>query len=390
VATSREIIEAVMRRGQPERVGVFDTVWPDTLVSWVAQGYPTRRVEKQAGDKAWSPEDGRWREVERAGEFVEPVPEWEHFGWDMVGCGGWFDAMPRYGYDELVEDGGEWEVRRNGAGAALKFWKHKSGTPEHIGFLMNSRETWEHDYRPFITAWNPARVDLETPRLMLPSARSRQAWSFFGHMFIWELMRQSMGDVTLYENLLLDPGWIRDFGRVYTDFYQRCYRLLFEEAGLPDGIWMYEDLGYKNGLFASPRVLERLIFPFFREMVEFFHSYNLPVVLHSCGSVAKALPMIVEAGFDALNPMERKADGNDPYLFAEKYGDRLAFVGGLDARVLETNDHQIIQEAVVAYVEGMKTRGARLVFATDHSISPLTRYDTYRYALDVYRRHMQY
>jgi uroporphyrinogen decarboxylase len=124
--------------------------------------------------------------------------------------------------------------------------------------------------------------------------------------------------------------------------------------------------------------------------VAFFHSYDLPVVLHTCGSTAAALPLIVEAGYDALNPMERKAKDNDPYRFAEQYGDRLAFVGGLDARVFETNDRGIIEREVSAYIEGMKARGARLVFASDHSISTNTRYDSYRYALDVYREHMAY
>ena len=100
--------------------------------------------------------------------------------------------------------------------------------------------------------------------------------------------------------------------------------------------------------------------------------------------------MIIEAGFDALNPMERKALDNEPFVFAEKYGDQLAFMGGLDARVFETNDKEIIRREVIDYIEGMKARGARLVFATDHSISTNTRYDSYLYALEVYREHMMY
>jgi uroporphyrinogen decarboxylase len=125
-------------------------------------------------------------------------------------------------------------------------------------------------------------------------------------------------------------------------------------------------------------------------MCAFFHSYNLPVVLHSCGSTAEAMPLIIAAGFDAVNPMERKALNNDPFVFAEKYGDKLAFVGGLDARVFETNDRDIITREVGDYIDGMKARGARLVFATDHSISPNTHYDSYLYALQVYRDHMLY
>jgi len=80
------------------------------------------------------------------------------------------------------------------------------------------------------------------------------------------------------------------------------------------------------------------------------------------------LPLIVESGFDALNPMERKAAGNDPFLFAERYGDRLAFIGGLDVRVFETNDRDLIRREIIRYIDGMKARGARLVFASDHSI----------------------
>jgi len=293
-------------------------------------------------------------------------------------------------YDELVEETDEWEVRRNGAGAELKWWKHKSGTPEHVGFHMVTREIWEHDYRPHLLELDPERVEVRRMRKNMARATRAQKWTHFGHMFVWEIMRQSMGDVTLYESLLLDPDWIHDYNRVYTDFFKAHFAYMFEHVGLPDGVWIYEDLGYKNGLFASPRVLRELIFPYYAELVDFFHGYDLPVVLHTCGSTAQALPLIVEAGFDALNPMERKAKDNDPFVFAEKHGEEIAFVGGLDARVFETNDKDIIRREVTDYIEGMKARGARLVFASDHSISTNTRYDSYRYALDVYREHMMY
>jgi uroporphyrinogen decarboxylase len=137
-------------------------------------------------------------------------------------------------------------------------------------------------------------------------------------------------------------------------------------------------------------LLEKLIFPYYAELVDFFHSKDLPVVLHTCGSTAEAMPLIIDAGFDAVNPMERKAKDNDPFVFAEKYGDRLAFVGGLDARIFESNDKDLIRKEIAYYIDGMKARGARLVFASDHSLSTNVMYDTYRYAVDVYREHMVY
>lgn len=387
---SFEVVDNLLRGKPADRVGVMDGPWPETIVAWVQQGYPTRMVYKDVGDKHWRPDDGRWDDVEVAGEYIEPVPAWEHFGYDLVGIGPWFNVMPLRGYEEVVEETAEWDVKRNGAGAALKYWKHKSGTPEHIDFLMTSREVWERDYRPHVVAWDPARVDIAEMRKNVAALSDTPVWMHYGHLFIWELARQSMGDVTLYQSLLLDPAWLHDYNRVYTDLYKHAFTVMFEEVGLPHGVWLYEDLGYKNGLFASPKVLGDIIFPYYKEMVDFFHSYDLPVVLHSCGSVAQALPLIVETGFDALNPMERKAKDNEPFVFAEQYGDKLAFIGGLDARVFETNDRDIIRREVTTYIEGMKARGARLVFASDHSISPNTHYDSYRYALDVYRECMWY
>jgi len=371
--TPREVVDNLLRGRPAERMGLHEAIWGDTLRNWVREGYPA--LPKKPGE---SPE--------KAPRPVSPV---DHFGFDMAGVGGWFDALPLRGHKEVLEETDEWRVTRNGAGAALKYWKHKSGTPEHVDFLMTSREVWERDYRPHLLDLDRERVNVEGARKALRRRRAEGKWTFYGHLFIWENMRQSLGDVCMYESLLTDPGWIHDYNRVYTDFFKRHYRLLFEEAGVPDGIWMYEDLGYKNGLFCSPRVLADLIFPYFAEMVEFFHGYGLPVVFHTCGGITEALPLIVEAGFDALNPMEVNA-GCDVVRYAEQYGDRLAFIGGFDKTILETGDRALIRGEVTGLLERLKAVGARYCFASDHSISTNVRYRDYAYMVEVYREHMMY
>jgi uroporphyrinogen decarboxylase len=307
----------------------------------------------------------------------------------MVGCGGWFDQMPLRGHSELIEETQEWILKRNGAGAALKTWKHKSGTPEHVDFRMNNRQVWEREYRPHLLALDPARLDVNSTRRTLERRKAEGRWTFYGSLFVWELMRCSMGDVCMYESLALDPGWIHDYNRVYTDFFKMHYKHLIDEAGKPDGIWLYEDLGYSKGLFCSPAILEELIFPYYKEMVDFFHGFDLPVVLHSCGNVTEALPLIVSAGFDALNPMEAKA-GCDVVAFAKRYGDRLAFIGGMDALIFESGDRERIRHEVVRLCTTMKEIGAPYVFGSDHSISPNVRLADFQYAVDVYKDHRMY
>ncbi|NQT53184.1 hypothetical protein HQ576_14085 [bacterium] len=385
--SARENTQRLFDGSGAERVGLHDSPWGRTVQKWVAQGYPTRKVTKTV--KETVVEDGQEIERDVEKEADEPVPPIEHFGFDMAGCGGWFDMLPLKGYSETLEETDEWRITRNGAGAALKYWKHKDGTPEHIDFLMTSREVWERDYRPHLLEVDRERVNIEAARNALAANREKGYWTFFGHLFIWENMRRSLGDLCLYESLILDPDWIRDYNRVHTDFFLAHFKLILDEAGVPDGIWLYEDLGYKDRLFCSPRILEDLIFPYYKEVVDFFHSYGCPVVLHTCGNTVEAMPLVIQAGFDALNPMEVAA-GNDTFKFAEQYGDDLVFIGGFDKRILETGDKELIRKQVTDFVQGMKARGARCLFGSDHSISTNTDYDAFRYAIEVYREHMLY
>lgn len=312
----------------------------------------------------------------------------KHFQFDMESVGGWFDLMPIEGMSEVVQETDEWQVIRNGAGAYLKYWKNKSGPPEHIDFRMTEREIWENEYKPLLMP-SESRLSIEKDRASLLSARERGVWAFYGHMGLWELMRGCLGDICMYETLLLDPEWILDFNKTYTEFYIAQYKILFEKSGRPDGVWIYDDLAYNKGTFCSPDVLRELYQPFYTRIVDFFHSQDLPVVFHCCGNMGKALPMIVEMGCDALNPMERKA-GCDPLQFARDYREQLAFVGGLNAVTLESGDKDAIMAETDELIDGMREIGAAYIFGSDHSLSPQVRYSDFKMVTDHFKANRDY
>ena len=339
--------------GKSERIGLYEKVWPDTLRKWLEEGYP-------AG--------------------IDPQ---DLFNFDICRIGQTFDTYPLTGEPELIETNDDWSIFRNGAGASLKYWNNKSGTPEHVGFRMTSPEIWQQEYRPYLLKLNPMRFRLDESRKEYARLRETGKWICFNSFFVWETMRESMGDLCMYESLALTPEWIHDFNEVYTNFFIQHYAYLFEHVGLPDGVWLSEDLGYKNGLFCSVEMLNELFKPYYKRIVDYFHSLGLKVIIHSCGNIAQALPFFVDIGFDALHPMEIKA-GCDPLAFAEQYGDKLALIGGLDVRILESGDKPYIRNQIEKLIKGMKERGARYFFASDHSISTLVSYESYKYALDVY------
>jgi uroporphyrinogen decarboxylase len=370
---ARNIINGLLSNRPADRMGLYEFLWPDTAEKWLQDGYPKEMREN---------EEGEVKEL--------PVEAPEYFDYDMFQVGGWFDSYPLRGYKEVIEESDEWIITKNGGGGILKNWKHKSGTPEHIDFTMTSRKIWDEQYRPHLLELDRDRLNIDFTRKQLEKRREQGYWTHYGQLFIVEQMRRTMGDVCMFESLLLDKEWIHDFCRVYTDMYKTHFTVLFEEAGVPDGMWLFEDLGYKNSLFCSPATLEEMIFPYFTELVAFFHSYNLPVVLHSCGSVGEALPLIINAGFDALNPIERKAEGNNPVEFVEQYGDKLAFVGGFDERIFESGDRDLMKRELIKYLNDMKSVGARLIFASDHSISTNVEFKDYRYALEVIKDNLAY
>lgn len=359
--SSREAVDNLLCGQAAAFLPVHDSPGQEVVSKWIGQGMPT---DEQAG----SP---------------DPVT---HFGYDMAPVGGWFDWMPEPGEPTVLENTAEWRLLRYGNGAVLRWWKDRSGAPEQVAFAMSSRAVWERDYRPGLQDFDASRVDLDSARQQLSRRRQEGKWTFYEHQFLWENLRASLGDVGMLVALLEDPAWIHDFNRVYTEVWKAGFRLLIEQAGKPDGIWIYEDLGYRDRLFCRPELLRELFLPYYRELVDFFADYDLPVVLHSCGYQAPMIPLAIEAGFRGLNPMEVRA-GNDLLGYADTYGDRLVFVGGFDACLLESASPLQIEEAVCLHIEGMRERGARFLFGTDHSLSSNVDYATYCLAMDVYRRY---
>ncbi len=240
--SSRELIDTQLRGGQGDRIAVMDSPWGDTITRWVSEGYPT-------DDKG------------------NPVDAVDHFGYDMCGVGGWFDLHPLRGFSEVVEETDEWQVVRNGSGAALKWWKNKSGTPEHVDFRMTSREIWERDYRapPLRPRPRPPRPGRDQegtgtptgPGPMDPVRPSLHLGAHAGKLGRRLSLRKPAARSRLDSRLL---------PRQHRLLQAALRRAHGRSAASPDGIWLCEDLGYKNGLFCSTKVLAELIFPYFAEL----------------------------------------------------------------------------------------------------------------------------
>ena len=359
--TQREVIKSLLGKQLPERVGLNEHFWPHII------------------DNAWG-EQG----IEDGTDFVE------RFGLDLRSVS-WFSAPgPRPDLACVVEESDEWIVHRDGWGASFKRWKHKAGTPEHVGFSVSSPEIWKREYRDAFEAVDVRdHVHLDRVKAAYHGAMAGDRFVTYSGLFVFEELRKTLGDVTMLEALLLEPEWIHDVCSRVTRKNIEHYELLFHEVGLPDGVHMYEDLGYTAAPFASPACHREMVLPYHKQLFSFFKDHNLPVILHTCGDFRPHLDSLIEAGVDCIQAMEAKTGMNVVQL-AETYKDKLCFMGNIDIRALESGDRDRIRTECLGKLNGMKALRAPYIYMSDHSIPPSVKLADYEYMLELYHDNCWY
>ncbi|MDD4889219.1 MAG: uroporphyrinogen decarboxylase family protein [Phycisphaerae bacterium] len=360
--TGKERISRILRHQPVDRVGLFEVFWKETARKWADEGH---------FDEPEMVSDNFGLDVRRTGGEITP-------GWwrvvDLV-------ADPDAG-NQVVEEDETSKLIRDGNGALLRWVKGGSGAPEHVGFLVKERRDWEEHIRPRLldSTTYERRVNFEGYREAKGRCARQEVFLCAGFVAPFDLMSPMCGHENLLMGMALDPDWVRDMCDVYSRVTIHLLEMLFDREGLPDGIWVWDDLGFRNGPFMSPAMYREILFPTHKRLFDFAHSRKLPVVLHTDGFVESLLPSLIEAGIDCLQPMEVKS-GMDLLKIKKAYGDRIALIGGMDERVLETNDRR----AVLAELERKlpaAMAGGGYVLQVDHSVSNLVDYETYRYFVE--------
>ena len=96
---------------------------------------------------------------------------------------------------------------------------------------------------------------------------------------------------------------------------------------------------------------------------------DVKVMLHCCGGVRELLPHLIEAGLDAINPVQISCAGMDAAKLKAEFGRDLTFWGGgCDTRETptEASPEQVAEH--VRHQVGVLASGGGLVFQQVHNI----------------------
>jgi uroporphyrinogen decarboxylase len=355
--SSRERVQRMFARQEQDRVPRHESFWQETITRWQSEGL-----------------QGRTDAV------------LDMLGNDFRGlCWSWPAPFP--GQSEVISEDEKTQVIRDAFGATGRFWKGRSGTPEHIGFECDSPDTWYRKFRQALIH-APVQVDLPEAVRLYDLARERGQWTHLTGVESFEATRKLMGDEISLEAFALEPEWISDVSRVHTDTVLRNFEAIMTTGIQPDGVWIYGDMAYKNATMCSPQMYKELIWPDHKRLADWAHERGMPIIFHTDGDVNGVLDLYIEAGFDCLQPLEAKAN-MDVRRIAPTFGEKLAFFGNINVMLMAANDRDALEHEIKTKFEaGKATRG--YAYHSDHSVPPNTSWETYRFVMECVRKYGNY
>jgi uroporphyrinogen decarboxylase len=90
---------------------------------------------------------------------------------------------------------------------------------------------------------------------------------------------------------------------------------------------MGEDLGTQHTPMISLDLYRRVLRPRHRRFIDLANRYNIPVMIHTCGSSSWVYDDFIEMGIRAVDSLQPEAAGMSPEYLTETFGGRLAFQG---------------------------------------------------------------
>jgi len=237
--------------------------------------------------------------------------------------------------------------------------------------------------------WHAAKSQLDFSPERIPESyaevwrQSREDGTWLaitpGEPIWWVLM--VMGFEAALPFMLDHPDVVHEMVAAQTELSLRMIDAACE-IGKPDALWYFSDLGFRNGMLFSPAMFRELVLPYHRRITEHCHELGLNTVFHCCGDCRLVIPLLIEGGFDCVQPLEARA-GNDVRQLKSQYGGQIALFGNISVERLSETE-EAAEEEVRSKLE-VAVPGGGYIYHSDHSVPPGVSLANYRRGLEVAR-----
>ncbi len=269
----------------------------------------------------------------------------------------------------------------------LSFTKHHLSAPDTAVGSAKVR-SWADEHRGTIVSWD------DFGRYPWPKV---EEFDFFPLEYVSSHLPDGMGFITChgggpFEQVSLifslggmciavydDPGLVRAVAEKIGELMTAFYRHLLDLPNLL-AIFPGDDMGFRTGTMISPAHLRDFILPWHKRFAAMAHERGLPYFLHSCGNILPIIDdLISDVGIDGKHSFE---DAIIPIQeFQERFGDRIAVLGGVDVDLLAAGSPQAVRERTRLLMETCGERG-RFAVGSGSSIASYIPVENYVSMLD--------
>ncbi|MGC9359405.1 MAG: uroporphyrinogen decarboxylase family protein [Anaerolineae bacterium] len=131
---------------------------------------------------------------------------------------------------------------------------------------------------------------------------------------------------------VLEPDHIRALHDIYAEYTEYNLRALLSAVGPYVDIIMMaaDDWGTQNTTIASPKVCRDLFVPYWHRLNDAVHEVapETKTFMHSCGAIYDVIDLMIDGGFDILNPVQWCAGEPGYKEWKDRARGRIALWGG--------------------------------------------------------------
>ena len=391
---SRQCVLAAINHQEPDRIPIDLGATPSSGISAIAY----TNLKKHLGMAA-----GHTRIYDVVQQLAQPENEiLDYFGVDVLDIGRMFNKRDEDWYDIQMADGQTAQYPawfKPTAKADGSFEARIDGTV--IARMPAGGTFYDQTCFPWLDGYpSDFRKLPDAMKMILWAALAHSPWDHAHESDFWDQLRQRtlklrqtsdralmiVCGCNLFEwgtflrrmdNFMMDVFADQDNVRALLDALMEIHMAGLEKVcaavgDIVDILRFGDDLGMDSGPFMSPEIYRDIFKPHHTRLNDYVHKNSqMKTFIHSCGSIYKLLPDMIEAGYDILNPVQTNCANMDPVTLKKEFGKDITFWGGgCDTRhILNNATPQEVKDHVKERLE-ILSPGGGFVFNTVHNILP--------------------
>jgi len=351
-------------RVEPDRIPIHDFFWEEFLDRW----------KKDLG-------------------LPEDTNIYEYYDMDMMVISANWE--PKVEQISLIEKTKDYILYEDGFGATIKKFKH-APMQQYLDFKYKDIEDLKKfkyddplDDRRYAKNLKiiSGGADIELPSFNDQIKSFKNKLCIFGSVCegyeaIWRIHST---ENSLMNMILKKDDFKKEVERIGN--FMRLIGIKQLETPGVNGIVIWGDVAYKNGMLFSPDLWREIFKPILEKMIDSFKKFDVPIIYHGCGNAKEIFDDLIEIGIDAYHTLEVKA-GMDVVELKRKYKNKLAYLGNIDALNVLTSTKQKIKETLFEKLQA--AIGGGYMPAADHSVPGNVSGENYDYFITLLKEYGKY